>query len=128
MTLYRMSDRAPILGPSFPFRFANGGVARSTGAAKLSQNLRHMLLTRVGERVMRRTLGGGLQSAVNETSDITLVGLVRHELTRAMTTFVPEIEIVSEIDVVRVNERIEVTFTYRATRTGGVERFELTVD
>ncbi|POF29082.1 GPW/gp25 family protein [Roseibium marinum] len=128
MTSGGRPGRAPILGPSFPFRFENGGVARSRGTEKLSQNLRHLLLTRIGERAMRRSLGGGVQSAVNETSEPTLVGLVRHELTRAIATFAPELEIVSEIEVVRVRERLEIAFTYRAALTGGVERFELAVD
>ncbi len=119
--------RPPILGAAFPFRIANGGVARASGAEKLAQNLRHLLLTRIGERAMRRLYGGGVQSAVHEPNDAALVGLVRHELTRAVAAFAPEIEIVSEIDVAARNERLEIAFAYRAAPAGGTERLELSV-
>ncbi len=128
MTSLTGSGRATILGPAFPFRFENGGVARASGAQKLSQNLRHLLLTRIGERAMRRSLGGGLQSAVHETNGPTLVGLVRHELARAVATFAPEMEIVSEIEVIAEGERLDISFSYRAAQTGGIERFQLAVD
>ena len=54
----------PLHGFSIPFRIdpATGGVAvQENELEKLKENMIHILLTGIGERVMRRDYGAGLR-------------------------------------------------------------------
>ena len=54
-------------GFSFPFHIdASGRVAWTSGPEKLKENIKHILLTGLGERVMRRDYGGGLRQLVHD--------------------------------------------------------------
>jgi phage baseplate assembly protein W len=63
-----------LAGLGFPFRIRAGGVVRAAGFDKLDQDVRHLLGTRVGERVLRRGYGGGVHHRVQEPNDATLQG------------------------------------------------------
>src|SRR5947199_7502626 len=54
----QMNDR--LVGFAFPFRIGGGGISRASSFEKLEQNVRHLLSTRLSERVMLRTYGGGV--------------------------------------------------------------------
>lgn len=80
-------------GMSFPFKFApTGGVARSEGAEKVRDNLRFLVLTARGERLVRKTVGTvGYRRIFRNMagSDVTLIeGLVRKALAEQEPRFV----------------------------------------
>lgn len=80
-----------IRGLSFPFRIdpRSGGVAITEGEEKLKQNLKHLLLTRIGERVMLREYGGGVTQLLHENINDGLIGVARHQISRAILSFEP---------------------------------------
>jgi phage baseplate assembly protein W len=84
----------PLRGFAFPFRIdaRTGGVAVTEGAdRKLQENLKHLLLTRVGERVMVRDYGGGVTDLLHEPINNALMGLARHQITKAILEFEPRV-------------------------------------
>ncbi len=85
---------ATLRGFAFPFRIDSrtGGVAVTEGAdRKLQENLKHLLLTRVGERVMLRNYGGGVTDLLHEPINNALMGLARHQITKAILQFEPRV-------------------------------------
>ncbi|HEX2571529.1 MAG TPA: GPW/gp25 family protein [Polyangia bacterium] len=88
-----MSDSNQLRGIAFPFRIdsRSGGVAVTEGGDKLKENLKHLLLTRTGERVMVRDYGGGVAQLLHENINDGLVALARHQITRAIVRFEPRV-------------------------------------
>src|SRR5260370_24412326 len=68
-----------VFGVSIPFRFdANsGGVITASGSDKLKENIAHILLTGLGERVMRRGYAAGLRRLVPHPSNHALLAIVQ---------------------------------------------------
>lgn len=95
-------------GIAFPFRIdpATGGVAGAGGAEKIRQNLKHLLLTGIGERVMRRGYGGGIRQLLHDPNNDALRAVVRHRIGEAITKHEPRVELrqvaVTQLDGNRV--------------------------
>lgn len=132
-----MSDR--LMGFAFPFRITpprpplppgpsvprNGGVARATGLTKIEQNLRHLLGTRIGDRAMLRTYGGGAHALLHEPNDETTRTLLRHDLELALRQFLPEARLTAPLAVRVVNEQLTVAIEYVAAPGDVARRFTL---
>jgi phage baseplate assembly protein W len=88
-----MNGDEQLRGFAFPFRVdpRSGGVAITEGAEKLRENLKHLLLTRIGERVMAREYGGGVFQLLHENVNDGLVAVARHQISRAILRFEPRV-------------------------------------
>ncbi len=83
-------------GFAFPFRInSEGGVAVESGPKKLRDNVVHILLTGLGERVMRREYGGGLRQLVHDPVNQVLLSVVQHQLLKAIAQHEPRVEVTS---------------------------------
>ena len=73
-------------GFAFPFRIdaLSGGVAWAEGPDKLHDNVMQLLQTNPGERVMRRSYGGGLRDLVQDPNDDVLRALAQHRIAKAI--------------------------------------------
>ena len=83
-----------IRGFSMPFRIdsATGGVAiQDDESEKLKENIIHILLTGVGERVMRRDYGGGVRQLVHDPNNEALRAIVQHQIARTIGRWEPRI-------------------------------------
>lgn len=83
-----------IIGFSIPFRInpATGGVAvQEDGAEKLKENIIHILLTGVGERVMRRNYGGGVRQLVHDPNNEALKAIIQHQIGRSISLWEPRV-------------------------------------
>lgn len=81
-------------GFSLPFRIdpATGGVAvQDDEAQKLKENLIHILLTGIGERVMRRDYGAGMRQLVHDPNNEALRAIVQHQIARSIGRWEPRI-------------------------------------
>lgn len=81
-------------GFSIPFRIdpATGGVAvQDDEAEKLKENIIHILLTGLGERVMRRDYGGGMRQLVHDPNNEALRAIVQHQIARTIGRWEPRI-------------------------------------
>ncbi len=73
-------------GAAFPFRIdpRTGGVAWTTGFDKIREDLRVLLLTRLGERPMLRDFGTQVHSLVHEAADDVTADLLRRQAHEAV--------------------------------------------
>ena len=65
------------------------GVAWTSGPEKLKENIKHILLTGLGERVMRRDYGGGLRQLVHDPNNDALRAIVQHQIAKAIGQWEP---------------------------------------
>jgi phage baseplate assembly protein W len=117
----------PLSGFGFPFRIVDGGVGRATGFEKIEQNVRHLLSTRLGERVMLRTYGGGVHHRIQDPDDATLRALVKHEVEQALRIFMPEVQLTAPIQVLAREAGLTITIDYMADPQDVVRRLELQI-
>jgi phage baseplate assembly protein W len=85
---------APITGFAFPFQIdpTTGGIKTTeSDDEKLRANIVHILLTNVGERVMRRSYGGGLRSLVQDPNDNALWAVVQHQIGKTVGLLEPRV-------------------------------------
>lgn len=81
-----------IRGFSIPFRIGpGGGIARASGAAKIKENIIHILLTAVGERAMRRDYGSGIGQMVHDPNNDALRTIVQHQIARSIGQWEPRV-------------------------------------
>ena len=84
----------PLRGFAFPFRIdLNGGVAFADGPDKLRQNIVQLLLTDLGERVMRRDYGGGMRAILHDPNNDALRAVVQHQVRKALTRWEPRAQV-----------------------------------
>ena len=119
--------RPRLHGFAFPFRVENGGVRASDGFEKVKEDVRHLISTRLGERAMLRTYGGGVHHRLQEPNDSTLAALVRHEIEQALRRHLPDVRVLGGVGVRAVDNMLEVSFDYVAAPDDLVRRMELTV-
>lgn len=101
-----------LRGLAMPFRISNGGVQQSSGARKVSDDLRHLLSTRLGERLLRRGYGGGVQHRLQEPNDHTARTLIRHEIEQALRNHLPQARLIGPIRLTHDEADLRVTFDY----------------
>src|ERR1051326_6531638 len=104
---------AELKGFAVPFRIIGGGVAQTAGALKLEQNLKHLIATRVGGRVMLRTYGGGVHPPVEDDNDGALRTLIRHEIETALRQFLPDARLTAPLAVTSNEGQLSITISYR---------------
>lgn len=102
-----------IVGFSIPFRIdpATGGVAQEAGSEKLKENIIHVLLTEIGERVMRRDYGGGLRQLVHDPNNDALRAIVQHQIGKSLAQFEPRIQL-QEVIVTQQNGMLTTHLRY----------------
>ncbi len=108
-----MNGNSQIRGFTFPFRIdsGSGGVAATEGPEKLRENLKHLLLTRIGERVMRRQYGGGVTQLLQENINDGLIAVARHQISKAILRFEPRV-LPQEVAVIPQNGELYLRVTY----------------
>lgn len=122
-----VNGNEPLVGFAFPFRIAKGGVRRARGFEKIKQNVRHLLSTRLGERVMLRTYGGGVHHRLQEPNDATLRALTKHEIERALRTYMPEVQLTAPIQLTAHEGELTIIVEYTADPRDVVQRLELQI-
>lgn len=117
-----------IRGFSIPFRVdsATGGVAQQRGDEKLKENIIHILLTRIGERTMRRTYGGGVHDLVHDPNNDALRALAQHQVARGITQWEPRV-LLQGIDVTQEEGQVFIRVRYVVRRTNQAESVSLPI-
>ncbi len=89
---------AAVNGFSIPFRIDpdSGGIAKQRDEAeKFKENIIHIILTGLGERVMRRKYGGGLRQLVHDPNNEALKAIVQHQIASAIGRWEPRVQLQS---------------------------------
>ena len=140
MTGPRLDPARAVLDPNreprgfaFPFRFdaLSGGIAWAEGADKLHDNVMHLLQTNPGERVMRRSYGGGLRDLVQDPNDDVLQALAQHRIGQAIAEQEPRIRPLriavhaDDADAGRVGVLAEIAYEIRRSHQQGLMKIAL---
>lgn len=123
-----VTNEKALTGFAFPFAIERGGIARAQGIDKVTQNVRHLLSTRLGERTMLRTYGGGLHHQRQEPNNATLRAIITHDIEQALRLYMPEVRITSPIAVYAAGSLLTVSFDYLANPEDTVRRLELQLE
>jgi phage baseplate assembly protein W len=107
-----------VHGLSIPFRIdsATGGVAHESAGTKIKENIIHILLTGVGERVMRRDYGGGIRQLVHDPNNDALRAIVRHQIASSIGQWEPRV-LLKDVMVTQENGMLIVEIKYVIRRT-----------
>ncbi|MGH9277031.1 MAG: GPW/gp25 family protein [Acidimicrobiales bacterium] len=86
MSEHRSAAFAGVRGTGFPFRIdpATGGVVMSEGEAKIRENVRIIIGTRIGERPMLRDFGTRIPGLVQDPNDDVLVDIAGRQTVEAL--------------------------------------------
>lgn len=100
-------------GFSFPLRIdsRSGGVSVTEGSDKLKENLKHQLLTRIGERLMLHQYGGGVTQLLHENVNDGLVGVARLQIRKAILRYEPR-ALAQEVTVIPRNGELFLRVIY----------------
>lgn len=108
-----------IFGFSIPFRIdpETGGVARASGSEKLKENVVHILLTGIGERVLRHEYGGGLRQLVHDPNEAARGAIVQHQIAKSIAQWEPRV-LLENVAVTQKDGTLiaEISYTIRRTR------------
>jgi phage baseplate assembly protein W len=109
-------------GFAFPFRIdsRSGGVAVTQGSEKFKENLKHLFLTRIGERVMVRQYGGGVTQLLHENINDGLIEVARHQITKAMLQFEPRV-LPQEVSIIPKDGELYLRVRYIQADTPGIQ-------
>lgn len=116
-----------LMGFAFPFRLEGGSVAQSAGGKKVEENIRHLLSTRLRERLMLRGYGGGVHHRLQDPNAATLRALVKREIEEALRAFIPEVRLIAPIRVASAEEELRITIEYLVEPLDIVRQLELRV-
>ena len=117
-----------IRGFSIPFRIdpTTGGIAQQSGDEKLKENIMHILLTRIGERTLRRTYGGGVHDLVHDPNNDALRALAQHQIAKAIAQWEPRV-LLQGVEVTQDEGQLFVEIHYVVRRTSQAESVSLPV-
>jgi phage baseplate assembly protein W len=111
-----------LRGVAFPFRIdpRSGRVATSARSDKLADNVEHLLLTRVGERTVARSYGGGATQFFQENINEGLIAVAQQQLSRALLRFEPRV-LPQVVDVDFRDGQLFLLVSYVESETPGVQ-------
>lgn len=117
-----MNGNNKLSGFAFPFRIdsRSGGVAVTEGPEKFKENLKHLFLTRVGERFMVRQYGGGVTQLLHENINDGLIEVARHQITKAMLQFEPRV-LPQEVSIIPQEGQLYLRIRYIEANTPGIQ-------
>lgn len=111
-----MTVKTDYLGRGFKFPFqinSNGGVALSEGKEHLAEGLRHLLSTRLGERVMRRDYGSRIFEVPFDPNDQAIFPFLKKFVLNAARTWERRLivqDVKMTVDYKENTVRLEVPF------------------
>ncbi|MFC0597822.1 GPW/gp25 family protein [Streptomyces palmae] len=116
-------------GMRFPFRIhPGGGTARVADLERIDTELRHLLASRTGDRVMLRDYGAGVDHRRQEPDTAALRTLLRHDIERSLRRYLPQVRLVSPLTLSSVGDVLTITFEYTVVPLGAARRLTLPLD
>jgi len=113
---------APIVyqGIKFPFQSGSRSLpAQSTNEQLIQEGLIQLILTGVGERIMRPDVGCRATSFVFENNDAVLGNLLRAEVQGVVAKYEPRIQL-TDIQVSQRSSEVLLTLRYVVLTTGRI--------
>jgi phage baseplate assembly protein W len=125
-------DEARIFGQGFTFPprlGTDGRVALSAGPENIRQDIRVILLTEPGDRLMIPEFGAGLGRFLFQPNTVATHRLIEERVSRALTLWEPRIRLESvTVDADAADaQAAAVTIRYSLIATGASDRIDLSV-
>jgi uncharacterized protein len=109
------------MNPAYPLHFdARGRTAAADDAAHLRGLIEQLLFTAAGERVMRPTLGSGLQQLVFAPASTAVASTLRATTQAALQQWLGDRIAVDAVEAVADDATLRVEVSYRVLLTGEV--------
>ena len=106
------------IGISLPLQFDNNTFAQTFQTSEqVKSNIKNLLLTKKGERILQPEFGSGLQELLFEPSTVDFEGRIEDTINESLQQWLPYVT-VEEIDIeatdeLRDNNRINVSLKFR---------------
>jgi|WetSurMetagenome_2_1015567.scaffolds.fasta_scaffold06352_8 uncharacterized protein len=118
-----MITSAPVVFKGIMFPFQKGVSSFPAGVTDdelIKDSVVQLLMTAVGERIMRPDLGSNVHSLIFENNDVVLGNLVRSEVQGVLAKFEPRIQLV-DVQVEQQDSAVILTIVYvvLSTRRSG---------
>lgn len=120
------------IGITLPIQIGNTAFNQSfTTKQQVSSNIKNLLLTKKGERLMQPNFGSGLQELLFDFNDERLAVKIEEVITESITAWLPYVDI-RQIDVSQTNEgrdrnRVEISITFGVANTPDLNQVTFTV-
>lgn len=100
------------------FNEANGRVRTNTGIERINQSIRHILLTRIGERFFVPEFGSRLHELIFEPNDEVLRDLLKLYIDDALRKWEPRIKVLEIEPIIKdYDNTVPVNITYNLINT-----------
>lgn len=120
----------PVNWPLLGLPDSSGRLRYPTQEKSVRQSIKIILQTRPGERLMRPSFGGGLESYLHEPNTLTTRRQIRDLITESLERWEPRI-LLDRVDVWEVEERpdtVRVEIVYRLRRTNQAQQMGITLE
>jgi len=115
-----------------PIQIGNTAFNQSfTTKEQVSSNIKNLLLTKKGERLLQPNFGSGLQELLFDFNDDRLAIKIEEIITESITNWLPYVDI-RQIDVAQSNEnkdrnQVEISITFGVANTPDLNQVTFTV-
>ena len=121
--------RDPIGWPLLPAPDETGSLQWPDLATSIRQTIRAILVTKPGERLLSRRLGGGLQDFIHQPNTVLTRKRVHDRIAEALTIWEPRIALTRlavepEGDF---GEKLRITLDYRIRMTGAADGLSVSI-
>jgi hypothetical protein len=120
------------IGITLPIQIGNTAFNQSfTTKEQVSSNIKNLLLTKKGERLLQPNFGSGLQELLFDFNDDRLAVKIEEIITESITNWLPYVDI-RQIDVAASNEnkdrnQVEISITFGVANTPDLNQVTFTV-
>ena len=120
------------IGITLPLQIGNTAFNQSfTTKEQVSSNIKNLLLTKKGERLLQPNFGSGLQELLFDFNDDRLAIKIEEIITESITNWLPYVDI-RQIDVAQSNEnkdrnQVEISITFGVANTPDLNQVTFTV-
>jgi phage baseplate assembly protein W len=120
------------IGITLPIQIGNTAFNQSfTTKEQVSSNIKNLLLTKRGERLLQPNFGSGLQELLFDFNDDRLASKIEEVITESITNWLPYVDI-RQIDVAQSNENkdrntVEISITFGVANTPELNQVTFTV-
>jgi phage baseplate assembly protein W len=120
------------IGITLPIQIGNTAFNQSfTTKEQVSSNIKNLLLTKKGERLLQPNFGSGLQELLFDFNDDRLAVKIEEIITESITNWLPYVDI-RQIDVAQSNEnkdrnQVEISITFGVANTPDLNQVTFTV-
>ena len=121
------------IGISLPIQIGNVAFNQTFQTIdQIKSNIKNLLLTKRGERVMQPEFGSGLQEVLFEFNDDDLSEKIETTITTAIERWIPSVSIesilVESTDTLKDSNQVNISLTFRVTGNQNVQNVTFNVN